>query len=542
MPENQKPGVVFQPVTYERMQYGFSQLVKAIRPTLGPYPHLTVSERAFRSKMPELLDDGATIARRIIQLKDRDADVGAMFLRHVLWEVRDYVGDGTATTAVLFDSIFQQGVRYVTAGGNAMRLRHYLDQGMRVILDELAGMTMPIRGRKRLAELAMTVCSDEDMALALGEMVDILGECGRLEIAEDYGRGVRKEYVEGAFWPNAMVESEYETKPGNQKIEITEPAILITDLDVNNPQPLVTFVEACVRAGERKLVLFAGDYSNDAISLIRSANRDPAKFQLLALKLPGLNPDDIAHNMEDLVILTGGRPRIKAAGDTLEGFRSEHLGHARQVWVNKDYFGIIHGQGEPIEQRAYTTRLKSAYLNSTNKEERRRLLKRIGIFHNGSANLFVGGVNQIECDRRKELAGRTLDMLRGALRDGVVPGGGVALFACKSALQARCSTTTEPEEYAAYRILAKAMEAPMRTLLTNAGYDDSEVIAGLKLTTAGTGFDVISGNLVNVVEAGIVDVASVVKAAVRAAASSAGLALTTDVLIHRKKLVEATEP
>jgi len=537
-----KPGVVFQPTTYKGLSRGINQLVKVIRPTLGPLPRLVVLERGFRDKMPEFLDDGGTIARRIIQIQDRDADVGAMFLRQVLWNVRDHVGDGTATTAVLFGSIFQQGVRFIIAGGNSMRLKYYLEKGLRVILGDLDAMTIRIDGKQNLAHIARTICYDSELADILGEVMDIVGEYGGVDLGTDYGRGFRKEYIEGSFWPNSIVGSDFSTEPGSTKKILDEPAILISNLNVEDPQMLVPMVETCIRLGERRLVLIASNYSEKAIGVIQAVNRDPAKFQLLALTTPGMASDDQAYHMEDIAILTGGVPRITAAGDSLEYFKPEHLGHARQVWANKEYFGIVHGKGDPMNRRSHITRLKKAYTMSRDNEERKRFLKRLAKFWNGSAALYVGGVNENETNQRKELAERTIDALRGALREGVLPGGGVALLACRPALKAQLSVDSEPEEFAAYRILIKTMEAPIRTLLDNAGYDDSEVMAELKTAPPGSGFDVHSGKIVNVTEAGIVDVASVVKTAVRAAVSGAGLALTTDVIVHKKKPEESLTP
>jgi chaperonin GroEL len=537
-----KPGVVFQPATYQGLQNGIEQIVNVISPTLGPRPRSVVLERAFRDKMPEFLDDGGTIARRIIQIQDRDADAGAMFLRQVLWNVREYVGDGTATTAVLFGSIFQQGLRYIASGGNAMRLHHYLEKGLRVILSDLDAMTQVIGGKQNLTHIARTICYEPELAGILGEIMDIVGEYGGAELAIDYGRGYRKEFIEGSFWPNSIVGNEYSSEPGANKRILDEPAILISNLEVEDPQVLIPLVETCVRAGERKLVLIASKYSESVISLMQAVNRDPAKFQLLAVKTPGVANDDQAYHMEDMAVLTGGIPYIKVAGHSLAHCKPDHFGRARQAWANKEYFGIIHGKGDALNRRSHIARLQKAYGASKDNEERKRFQKRLAKFWNGSAALYVGGVNENETNQRKELAERTIDALRGALREGVLPGGGVAFLACKPALIARLSVESEPEEYAAYRILSKAMETPIRTLLTNAGYDASEVMAELKSAPPGSGFDVNSGKAVNVIEAGILDVAAVTKAAVRAAVSGAGLALTTDVIVHHKKLEGSTKP
>ena len=537
-----KPGVVFQPSTYQGLQKGIDQLIKAIKPTLGPRPKTVVLERAFRDKMPEFLDDGGMIARRIIQIQNRDADVGAMFLRQVLWNVREYVGDGTATTAVLFGSIFQQGLHYITAGGNAMQLQHYLEIGLRVILSELDTMSRQIIGKQNLTHIARTICYDPELAGILGEIMDNVGEYGGVDLGTNYSRGFRKEYIEGSFWPNSIIGSNYTNEPGSTQKILNEPAILISDLDVEDPQILIPLVESCIRAGERKLVLIAANYSESAIGLINAVNKDPEKFQLLAVTTPGMASNDQAYHMEDIAVLTSGVPRIKAAGDSLEYIKTDHLGHARQAFANKEYFGIIHGKGDPITRRSHISHLKKAYSNSKDNEERKRFQKRLAKFWNGSAALYIGGVNETETNQRKEMAERTIDALRGALREGVLPGGGVALLACRSALKTRISVDSEPEEYAAYRILIKAMEVPIRTLLINGGYDDSEVMAELKLSPPGSGFDVNSGKIVSVTEAGILDVAAVVKAAVRAAVSGAGLALTIDVIVHHKNPEESMNP
>ncbi|MDO8971282.1 MAG: TCP-1/cpn60 chaperonin family protein, partial [Saprospiraceae bacterium] len=357
MTEIGKPGVVFQPATYKGLQRGIDQLVRAISPTLGPRPRTVVLERAFRDKMPEFLDDGGTIARRVIQIQDRDADVGAMFLRQVLWNVREYVGDGTATTAVLFGSIFQQGLHYIAAGGNAMRLQHHLEKGLRVILTEFDSMTRHINGKQNLSHIAKTICYDSELADILGEIMDIVGEYGGVDLGTDYGRGFRKDYIEGSFWPNSIIGSNYTNEPGATKKILDEPAILISNLDVDDPQNLIPIVENCVRAGERRLVLIAANYSESAIGLIHAVNRDPEKFQLLAVQTPGIATDDQAYHMEDIAVLTGGVPRIKAAGDSLEYFKPDHLGHARQAWANKEYFGIIHGKGDPMNRRSHIIHL-----------------------------------------------------------------------------------------------------------------------------------------------------------------------------------------
>jgi chaperonin GroEL len=178
MGEQRTRNVVFQPLTRRIMQEGIHQMVGAVRPTLGPRPRVVAIDPVVSGRLPEILDDGGTIVRRIIQIPDRDEDMGAMLVRHVLWDVHEKVGDGTATTAVLFQSVYDQGVHYLTSGGNAMRLRGYLEKGMRVVLDELSGMAWPVEGKEMLAKIAESICYDPPLAKMLGEVFDIIGEYG----------------------------------------------------------------------------------------------------------------------------------------------------------------------------------------------------------------------------------------------------------------------------------------------------------------------------------------------------------------------------
>jgi chaperonin GroEL len=198
--KRQTPGAVFQPRTYQGMQGGIDKLVAAIRPTLGPIYRNVVIEKESKVGKPEILDDAAVIARRIIQLPDRDEDMGAMYLRQLLWALHETAGDGTATAALIFHTIYKEGLKYVAAGGNAMRLRENLEKTTPLILNELEGMTFTLEGKERLAKLAEAICYEPELARMLGEIFDIVGEFGRLEIRSGQGRVMEREYLEGMYW------------------------------------------------------------------------------------------------------------------------------------------------------------------------------------------------------------------------------------------------------------------------------------------------------------------------------------------------------
>jgi chaperonin GroEL len=534
MPKSKSQRVVFQPATYKGLQRGINQMVEAVRPTLGPRPRIVAIDRVLDEKMPEMLDNGGIIARRIIQLADRDEDVGAMFVREMLWTLHDQVGDGTATAAVLLQSVYNQGIRYLASGGNATRLKHHLEQGMRLILNGLGDMTVQLSGPDKLAQVAESICYDLSMSKMMGEIFDIIGEYGRLEIRPGRTREDEREYVEGMYWERGILSRGMITDHQQLRTEYENGAILISNLAIQEPQQLFPALEVALRNNVRALLIVTGDLSEAAIGFLL-ANKKPDKFQVMAVKTPGWGDEEQAWAMEDLAILSGGRPFVKAAGDTFDQIKPEHFGYARRIWADRRNFGIIGGKGNARALRQHIATLRAAYNETDEVVPRDKLLQRIGKLLGGSATLWVGGVTELEIKERQEVAKRTSAAMRGAIMEGVVPGGGVALLACQPALQRRLEGSSDSDARAAYRILLDAMEAPTRAIVANAGYDPSEVMAHVKLAGPGHGFDVTTGQIVDMTEAGIYDATSVQKAAVYGAIASAGLALTIDVLVHRKE-------
>ncbi|HEX9924454.1 MAG TPA: TCP-1/cpn60 chaperonin family protein [Anaerolineae bacterium] len=537
------PGVVFQPETYQGMQRGINQLVEAIRPTLGPLPRLVALDRLVDHKAPELLDNGGIIARRILALPDRRADMGAMYLRQLLWRIHEQVGDGTATTAVLFQAIFNEGVRYVVAGGSPMMLRRHLEAGQGLILAELNRLTTPLQGQDNLARLAASVCYSPALARMLGDSFDHMGQDGRLEIRSGHSGAMKREYVAGSYWDSKRFSNPTQADPSvNTRAELLDAAILISDLDLADPQELDTLLAVAGKAGLYNLVIVANRLSEAIVGILYQVNQTSNKFKVIATRTPGTSTVDQAAFMDDLAVLTGGCPCLKVIGDTLSGVTPDDFGTTRRVWADRDYLGLVGGQGDARQIRSRLQTLRRTLDRTTEPVQRRQLQLRIGQLLGGTAVVWVGGATETELETRKALAERTVNALRGAMRDGVVPGGGAALLACRAVIRPRLEQATCADERAAWRILHLALEAPLRALVANAGYEAGGIIGKLSYQGLGCGFDVIAGEVVDMVEAGIWDSAAVVKAAVGGAISAAALALTTDVLIHHKSPPQATEP
>jgi len=533
----QTPRLVFHADAYTGMQKGIDLIAEAIRPTLGPLARLVAIDPVSRgNKPPQLLDDGGLIARRILELGDTDADMGAMLLRQLLWKQRQEAGDGTATTAVIFQSVYNQGVKYIAAGGNPMRLRHYLEAGLRITLGQLEKMTVPLDGQEQLTRLALSIGHDEALAETLGEIFDVIGEHGLLEIRSGRSRETTWEFVEGAYFKGGL---HAPATLGQSGIDLADAAVFISDLDFDEPEQLVRLVALAYAMQKKALVVVARELSKNVVGLLASINKDPAQFQAVAVKAP-TDVHEQARLLDDMGVLTGGRLFLRALGDMVDAAQVNHLGCARRIWTDSEYTGLIGGKGSPIAVREHIARLRKALSGTEDFDTRKRLRERIGNLMGGAAILHVGGSTDPEINARKDNAERTANALRGALTHGVLPGGAAALVNCQSVLKKKAERTNNLDERMAYWILSRSLEEPLRAILINAGYEAEPILA--RLTTSGRGFDVRCGKFVDMTCAEMMDSAGVMRSAVHGAVASAALALTVDVLVHHRQPAVSLNP
>jgi chaperonin GroEL len=514
------------------------QIVAAVRPTLGPGARVVAFSPEFGGAEPDLYDNGGEIARRILQIRGRDEDVGAMLIRDLLWRLQNQVGDGTATAAVLFGSVYSEGIRYLTAGGNARRLQTYLEAGLEIMLAELTAMTHTLSGKEKLAQLAESISHDPELSRYLGEIFDIIGAHGRLEIRKGRSREIEREYVEGMYWERGLMSREMITDWEKARTTFENAAILISDLEIHEPQALFPVLELALRNEIKSLFIVAGKLSEATIGFLL-ANRKPERFQVAAVTTPEYGKDLQAAALQDMAALTGGKAFLKATGETFAHIRLEDFGQARRAWADLRNFGLIGGKGDPKTLRRHIHNLQKAYEHTDDPVPKGKWLKRLGKLMGGSATLWVGADTEMDMERRVELATHTAAAMRLAMEEGVLPGAGVALLECRQALRKRLAGAQETDERAAYEILIKAVETPIRTIIANAGYDASDVMADLRLAGPGHGLDVVKEKIVNIQESGIYDPAGVVKAALFGAIKTAALALTVDVVVHHAQPEQA---
>jgi chaperonin GroEL len=535
-----RPAVVFQPRAGASLQRGTRALTALLKPTIGPHPR-AVASSTVGSRAPELLDDGGLIARRLIQLPDRDEDVGAMFLRGLLWRVYEHAGDGVATTGVLFQAIFDGGLHAIAAGVNAMRLRHFLHAGLSIVLDHLSEQTIAVDCQNRLTQAALTVCADPDLAEHLGQIFAVLGEHGQIELRSGQSRGLASDLIEGSYWEAPPLATTLLAGAEARRIELERALIFISDLDIDDPHALVPLLTLARREGAGALVVLARKLAAPCNAVL-TANSGPA-FRAIGVRTPGIGPPDRhVAACQDLEALTEGRTFRSQAGDAVDRVDLADLGRARRAWVDRQHLGIVGPGGDPHRLRAHVRELRRRHGGEEDAAARAELSQRLARLSGAAALLWVGGATTPAIDQRKALARRTAAAVRGALQSGVLPGGGVALLACREPLAARLALAVEPEERAAYRILLRAMEEPARAIIANSGHDGGHVLAAIERAGAGRGLNAETGEIVDVAAAGIVDVAPVVRLAVRTAVEGAAQALTIDTLVHPRKPVEATAP
>jgi chaperonin GroEL len=424
MKVKQKPGLVFQPQVHQSLQRGIQTIVSAVRPTLGPKSGgVAIDNLNTAKKLPEFLDDGGSIARRIIELSNRSEDMGAMLVRAMITRQQQYVGDGTTTAAVLFEAIFCRGLHYIAAGGNAMQLRRYLESALPLTLDELDRMVLRLEGEQALTSMALSLCHDEALAVILGEAFHLLGEYGRIEVREDYGRVLRREYVEGTYYHTGLFSRALAPENSAGEVTFEDPAIFLCDFEVEDYHDLFPVLQAANEADVRRFVIIARSLSEKAVSLL-VANNNLDKFRVMAVQLPGLNPDERMNALEDLAVLTSATPFISAAGDTLAKVSARHFGQARRFWADERTFSLVGGGGDPRRVHAHLRNLKNQYHHTKEASDRQKLGTRIGNLLGRSITVWIGGFSETEINARKSLAERTVLAMRAAIQEGVGTGFG----------------------------------------------------------------------------------------------------------------------
>jgi chaperonin GroEL len=528
VPQSDSQKVIPLPNSRVKLITGAEILANVIRPTLGPLGRTVLIESPNNVPL-EALDDGGTIARRIYRIEDRNENMGAMLLREALRHQYDQVGDGTATAAVIFQGLLRAIRTLLGAGVNPMDLREPIvaaaDQAVALLRDQ----AKPLQGQEMITRCALAICHDDDMSSLLGEVFYMTGGDGYVRAREWNRRHLDREYFEGCYWTGSWVSPHMITDPTKQEVRLENASVFVTDLHIKEADEILPVMEAALSTGRENLFLVVGEIGGQALSVLLS---NLQKGTLKSLAVTSDAPYSEAWYLyEDLGYLTGAHPFLKAAGDLPHRVTTKDLGFARQVWATQTYFGVIAGGGDPRALRKHALSLRRRLKAETDREQINLLRKRVGKLLGGVATLFVGAATETEKKARYELAKRTIAALQQAAESGVLPGGGSSLVHCAKFL--RESAHEEGGELGK-RVMAQALEEPLRAIASNAGYNPSWVVTRVQELEPGTGFDVLSGEMVDMWEKGITDPVKIIESALQTAARTATLLMTTDVLVHSR--------
>ncbi len=519
--------IVLLPASRQKLFAGVERLADSIRPTLGPNARTVVVEAVRNLSPVEILDDGGTIARRIVSLGDRDENMGAMLLRESLWQMHERVGDGAATAAVIFQAIVRASGRLLAAGIHAEHLRPQLERAAQTAAAALRAQARPLNGQEEIRDCALAICHDEEMADLLGEILYITGGDGHVNVLESRRRSLEREYFDGSYWTGSWISATMITDIAKREAVHDDPAIFISDLDLRQADEILPLMETTLAAGKKSLFMLVEQVSGAALAALLS-NHQSGVLPCLAVTA-GAIYSELPYLHEDLARLTGARPFLKAAGESPSAVTAADLGHARRAWATRSDFGVVAGGGDPhaLRQHIRTLRksLRAAETEESANLQRKRLAKLLG----GAATLHVGAATDAEKESRLGMARRTVRALHAAMREGVAPGGGSGLARC--ALGLRGAGQGDDETLGA-AVMADALEEPLRVIAANAGFEPAPILGQVQTAPEGNGFDARAAAIVDMRRAGIVDPVAVLETAVMTAAHAAALLLTTEVLVH----------
>lgn len=530
------PHVIFGDQARERLKEGIELLARLVSLTLGPRAGIVTHARS--EKQPEALTSSAVIARRIVEVPGRSANVGVMMLRHAIWQMHERFGDGGATAAALAHALLDGGYRQIAAGANPMLLRRGMERGLRVAVAGLRRQAQPLDGERHLAGLAHAATGDAALGAAFGDIFNRLGPEASVTIEEYAAVYLKHVILEGVTWKGDLVSPHFIAPGGPNAIRLTNPRILVTDQKLERPQQLIPILEQVVRDGGGPLLILADEVSGQALAMLL-ANRQRGIIDAVAAKLDLLGKHRLGA-LEDIAIATNAFYFASEAGDLVESADISELGRARLAQVEAGKVTIVGGAGFPPAIDGRRRELRAQLPRAEDDADRRTLLDRLSRLAGGIAILKLGAASDTERAVRKELAERFIRFVPNALEEGVVPGGGAAFLACQA--EFAIDDDVPAEERVGMLLVRDALEAPLAWIARNAGQHPPLALAEARRYGAGYGYDAIGEQVVNMWDANILDSARVTRFALETAVSIAAMALTTEAIVLKRKPLVATTP
>ncbi len=507
----------------QKILAGIEKLSSAVTSTLGPSGRNVILDKKFGS--PQITKDGVTVAKEI-ELPDPFENMGAQMVKEVASKTNDVAGDGTTTATLLAEAIYREGLKNLTAGANAMALKAGIDKATAAVTDSIAKLAKKVKSADEIAQVAtISANGDTEIGKMISDAMDKVGKEGTITVEEAKTLESTLDVVEGMQFDKGYLSPYFVTSPEDMECELENPFILLFEKKISNLQDMLPLLQAVAKTG-RPLMIIAEDVEGEALATL-VVNKLRGTFQVCAVKAPGFG-DRRKAILEDIAILTGGKLISEDLGIKLENVQLTDLGRAKKVVVDKDNTTIVEGLGKKADIEARVAIIKKQIEETTSDYDREKLQERLAKLAGGVALIKVGAATEAAMKEKKDRVDDALHATRAAVEEGIVPGGGVAYLRAQKAIEA---LKLEGDELVGAKIIERAIEAPLRKLVNNAGQEAALVIANVKKATGTNGYNVRTGEYCDLLKAGVVDPAKVTRSALQNAASIAGLLLTTDCMV-----------
>jgi chaperonin GroEL len=507
-----------------KLMRGIDQLANAVKVTLGPKGRNVVISKKFGS--PIITKDGVTVAKEI-ELKDPYENMGAQLVNEVASKTSDVAGDGTTTATVLAQAIFREGMKNITAGGNPMDIKRGIDLAVEKVMEKLKKLSKATKDKKEIAQVG-AISANNDMAIGnlIAEAMDKVGKDGVITVEEAKSMETALEIVEGMQFDRGYVSPYFVTNPEKMVAHLEDCYILLNEKKVSSMKDLLPILEKIAKLG-KPLLIIAEDIEGEALATL-VVNRLRGTLQVCAVKAPGFG-DRRKEMLKDIATLTGGTVVSEELGQKLENVTLEQLGQAKRITVDKDNTTIVEGKGKGKEIEGRVKQIRAQIEETTSDYDREKLQERLAKLVGGVAVINVGAATETEMKEKKARVEDALHATRAAVEEGIVPGGGVALLRCISALDK--VEVLNKDQQVGVDIIRRALEEPIRQIANNSGHEGSVVVHHVLKEKQTVGLNAATGEYVDMIEAGIIDPTKVTRTALQNAASIAGLLLTTEALI-----------
>jgi chaperonin GroEL len=531
--------IAYQEDARAHLKRGIDALANAVGSTLGPKGRNVGLDKKYGA--PTVTHDGVTVARDI-ELEDPFENMGAQLLKEAATKTEDVAGDGTTTATVLAQAIVNEGLKNVAAGANPMQMKTGIDAAERAVSAAIKAAAQPVAGHAEIAQVASISAADPAIGELIADVFDKTGKDGVITVEESRSMEFETEYVEGMQFDRGYSSPYFVTDTARMEAVLDDPYILITDRKISAIADIVPTLEKVLQSGKKELLIVAEDVDGEALPTL-VVNKLRGIINVLAVKAPGFG-DRRKEMLRDLAIVTGGQVISEELGRKLDSVELADLGRARKVIATKDNTTIIEGRGKQSEIDARIKQIKAQIVDTTSDYDKEKLQERLAKLAGGVAIIKVGASTETELKEKKHRVEDALSATRSALEEGIVPGGGVALLNAQSALD---GLTYEGDAKTGVAIVRRSLEEPMRRLAENAGIDGQVVIENVRRyqgerKSPNLGYNVMTGEYVDMLAAGILDPAKVTRSAVENAASIAAMVLTTEAMITDKPEPKSAMP